>query len=115
MILGLLSLAGVVVISAAAQLLMKHGAVALDLGGGARAFLSSLRPSLLLAAVAFFAAPPLYFFALTRLELSFAFFATALTQLAVAVGARLFFGERLRSTHLVAFFIIVTGLCLWNL
>lgn len=109
------ALGAVVVLSAAAQLLLKRSVTALVTDRGLVALLRSVRPPLAVGALALFAAPPLYYFALSRVELGIAFAATALTQGAVALGARLFLRERLRRLHALGLLLVVTGILTWNL
>ena len=115
MILPLAALTGVVLLSAAAQIALKHGAGQLEIRRGVRAFLASLTPGLVAAGIAFTAAPILYFFALTRFDLGFAYVVTALTQALVIFGGRIFLRERLRPLHLAGTFLIIGGILLWNL
>lgn len=115
MIGAVAALGGVVLLSAAAQVLLKQGVSRLVTGRGARALLASVGPALLGGGAAFTAAPPLYFYALTRLELGLAFASTALTQVVVVLGGRLFLGEKLRPLHLGGLALILGGLLAWSL
>lgn len=115
MITAFAALGAVVLLSAAAQVLVKRGAAGLVTGRGLRALLGSVSPSLAAGGLAVLAAPPLYFYALTRLELGLAYAATALTQAAVAAAGWLFLRERLRPPALAGLGLIVAGLILWNL
>ena len=109
------ALAGVVLLSAAAQVTLKRAAGRLTTGQGIRALISSMTPDLYVAGILFLTAPLLYFYALTRFELGFAFLFTALTQGFVAIGGWLLLGERLRPMHLVGICLVVAGVLLWNL
>lgn len=115
MIAAVAALAAVVLLSAAAQLLLKRGVGRVVTDRGIRALLSSISPSLLIGALAMLAAPPLYFFTLTRLELGLAFAGTALTQGVVALAGRLFLHERLRPLSIAGLLLITGGLLVWNL
>ncbi|MBN1837622.1 MAG: hypothetical protein JW820_17325 [Spirochaetales bacterium] len=112
---ALAAVAGVVLLSAAAQVLLKRGVDRLVTRRGFRALLASVSPALLGGGAALLAAPPLYFLALTRLELGLAFAATALTQGVVAVAGRLLLGERLRPLQLAGVGLVLAGLLVWNL
>ena len=109
------ALAGVVLLSATAHVLLKRGVGRVVTGGGTRALLSSISPSLFLGALAMLAAPPLYFFTLTRLELGLAFTGTALTQGVVALAGWVFLHERLRPLSIAGLLLITGGLLVWNL
>jgi len=109
------ALVGVVLLSTAAQVLVKRGAAGLVTRRGARALLGSVSPQLAAGAAVLLAAPPLYFFALSRLELGLAFASTALTQGAVARAGRRFLGERLRPAQLAGLGLVLAGLLVWNL
>jgi len=111
----ILALAGVVVLSAAAQIALKHGARMLEIRKGVRGFVSSLTPGLITAGAAFLSAPVLYFYALTRVDLGFAYMVTALTQVFVLFGGRFFLHERLKPMHLAGASLIICGILLWNL
>ena len=115
MIAPVIALAAVVLLSATAQVLLKRGVGRVVTGSGVRALLSSVNPSLLAGALALLAAPPLYFFVLTRLELGLAFAGTALTQGVVALAGWLLLHERLRPISIVGLLIIIAGLLVWNL
>jgi drug/metabolite transporter (DMT)-like permease len=115
MIGPLIALAAVVLLSATAQVLLKRGVGHLVAGSGLRVLLSSVDSSLLAGALALLAAPPLYFFVLTRLELGLAFAGTALTQGVVALAAWLLLHERLRPLSIAGLLIIIAGLLVWNL
>ena len=115
MITPILALAGVVILSAAAQLILKRNAVRLITGRGFRTFVSSISPILIVAGIGFLAAPLFYFYALTRLELGFAFFAAALTQGVVVLGGRIFLRERLHPLHIAGICLVMAGVLIWNL
>ena len=115
MIGPVIALAAVVLLSAAAQVFFKRGINRVVTDRGVRAMLCSLNPSLLAGALALLTAPPLYFFALTRLELSLAFAGTALTQGVVALTGWRLLQERLRPLSIVGLLIIIAGLLVWNL
>jgi len=112
---ALAALVGVVLLSAAAQLLAKRGAGRLVTGQGPRVLLASISPELVGGAAALLAAPPLYFYALARLELGWAFASTALTQAVVALAGWLFLRERLRPLSLGGLALMLAGLLVWNL
>lgn len=109
------ALAAVVLLSATAQVLLKRGVGRVVTDGGIRGLLSSISPSLFIGALAMLAAPPLYFFTLTQLELGLAFAGTALTQGAVALAGQLFLHERLRPLSIAGLLLITGGLLVWNL
>lgn len=111
----LLALAAVILLSAAAQVLLKRGVALLVTRRGLRAALASVSPALLCGGAALLAAPPLYFYALAHLELGLAFTATALTQALVALAGWLLLGERLRLPALGGLALIVGGLLVWTL
>lgn len=115
MIAPVIALAAVVLLSAAAQVLLKRGIGRVVTDRGVCALLSSVNPSLLAGSLALLAAPPLYFFALTRLELSLAFAGTALTQGVVALAGWLLLHERLRPLSVIGLLTIIAGLLVWNL
>jgi multidrug transporter EmrE-like cation transporter len=115
MIGPMIALAAVVLLSAAAQVLLKRGVSHVVADSGIRALISSVNPSLLIGALALLAAPPLYFFVLTRLELGLAFAGTALTQGVVALAGWLLLHERLQPLSIVGLVIIIAGLLVWNL
>ena len=110
-----IALAAVVVLSAAAQVLLKRGVVRVVTDRGVRALIASVNPSLVAGGLALVAAPPLYFFVLTRLDLSLAFAGTALTQGVVALSGRLLLRERLRPLSLAGLSLIIAGLLVWSL
>jgi len=110
-----LALAAVVLLSSTAQVLVKRGAGRLITGRGPRTLLASVSPELFGGGIALLAAPPLYFFALTRLELGLAFAATALTQAVVVLAGWLLLAERLRRLSLVGLGLVLAGLLVWNL
>ena len=115
MTVSLLALGGVVFLSAAAHIVLKRSVSRLAIGYGLRMFVKSMTPGLVAAGVAFLAAPLLYFYALTRLELGFAFIVTALTQGLVIIGGKIFLRERLRPMHITGVCLVLTGVFLWNL
>ena len=109
------AVAGVVLLSATAQVLLKRGVDRLVTGRGPRVLFRSVSPALVGGGAALLAAPPLYFLALTRLELGIAFACTALTQGAVALAGRFLLGEKLRPLHLAGLCLVLAGLLVWNL
>jgi len=115
MIGPLIALGAVVLFSAAAQVLLKRGVSRVVTDHGIRGLLFSVSPALAAGGLAFLAAPPLYFFALTRLELGMAYAATALTQGVVALAGWLLLRERLRPLSLAGLLLIIGGLLVWNL
>ncbi len=112
---ALLALAGVVLLVAAGQVALKGGAGSLVTGAGPRALLRSVSPRLLLGLAAAVGATPLYFFAVARVELGLAYASTALAQGLVAVGGRLFLGERMSGRHVAGIGLVAAGLLVWNL
>ena len=110
-----LALAGVVLLSAASQILLKRGVTDLVLSRGFRAALASLRPGLVAGVAAVGVSTVLYIWALTGMELGTAFAVTALTQIVVVAAGRVFLRERMRALHLVGFFLVILGLVIWTL
>ncbi len=111
-----LLLAGVSILSAAGQLLLRHAASSWRTGSGLGVFFSSiLRSSAIPAALMVLGAPILYWKALETVSLSQAYAVTSMTGVLVQAGSRFFLGENVSRRQLAGAVLCCGGIALWGL
>ncbi|HDQ13693.1 MAG TPA: hypothetical protein ENN41_02625 [Sediminispirochaeta sp.] len=98
------------------QILVKKGAVQLDLHLGWKKFLKSLyTPYLIGGVLAVVLGPLLYMYALTEVELNVAYSFSGLTYLSVVISGHLLLHERITYYHIAGSLAILAGLTVWNI
>lgn len=113
---NLVILLAVPVLAALGQILVKKGSLRLKTDRGRAALVRSLfNLPLMGGALAVLAAPLLYFSALEKVPLLYAYSFSALAYPLVLLGARFFLKEKLTSRHWLGIVSVCAGLIVWNL
>ncbi len=114
--ISLLLLAAVAVLTALGQVLVKRGALLLDTRRGpVKLVFSFFNGPLMAGAAAVLIAPLLYFSALKKVPLLYAYSFSALTYPLVLLGARVFLKEKLNRRQWLGLAAVCAGLMVWNL
>lgn len=105
-----------VVLNTVGQLLVKKGALRLVLHRGIPAFLKSgLNLFLIGGGLSAAAAPLLYMYALSKLELNVGYSFSGLTYLSVVLSGHFFLREKITLYHIGGSLAILAGLVIWNI
>ena len=102
-------------LTAGGHLLVKRAGAAAGTAEPALFLRMLVRPGMIFGGACVLCAPPLYFFALTKLDLSSAYAFTALTYVLVSAGSRWLLGEHANAWHTTGVLLIAAGLVFWNL
>lgn len=105
-----------VLLNTLGQLLVKRGAVRIDIHlGPARLIRSMINWPLALGGLSVIAGPVLYMYALTKVELSVGYSFSGLTYLMVVLSGHLLLKERIGIYHVLGTLTILAGLMVWNM
>src|SRR6056297_3522914 len=105
-----------VMLNTIGQLLVKRGAVRIDIHlGTAHLLRSMLNWPLALGGLSVIAGPVLYMYALTKVELSVGYSFSGLTYLMVVLGGHLLLKERITLYHVLGTLTILGALAVWNM
>ena len=105
-----------VLLNTLGQLLVKRGAVRIDIHlGTAHLIRSMINWPLALGGLSVIAGPVLYMYALTKVELSVGYSFSGLTYLMVVLGGHLLLKERITIYHILGTLTILAGLMVWNM
>jgi drug/metabolite transporter (DMT)-like permease len=105
-----------VLLNTLGQLLVKRGAVRIDIHLGLAHLIHSMVCwPLALGGLSVIAGPMLYMYALTKVELSVGYSFSGLTYLLVVLGGHLLLKERITLYHVLGTLAIIAGLTVWNM
>jgi len=105
-----------VILNTVGQLLVKKGALRLVLHRGFLELVkSSINPYLLLGGGSVIAAPLLYMYALSKVELNVGYSFSGLTYLSVVLSGHLLLHEKISLYHIGGSLAILAGLTIWNI
>lgn len=98
------------------QLLVKRGALKIVMHRGFWTMLKSMvNLNLALGSLAVVAAPLLYMYALTMVELNIGYSFSGLTYLSVVLSGHLILHEKITLYHILGSLVILAGLTIWNI
>jgi drug/metabolite transporter (DMT)-like permease len=111
-----LALLLMVILNTVGQLLVKKGAHRLILHRGIPVFIKSgFNPYLIGGGLSVVAAPLLYMYALSKVELNAAYSFSGLTYLAVILSGHFILHEKITLYHIGGSLAILAGLAIWNI